>query len=39
MLEEMASEAVRMLIILFGVTIAFMIVWGALWIRACKKLK
>ena len=26
-------------IALFGVTVAFMIVWGSLWIRACKKLK
>jgi heme/copper-type cytochrome/quinol oxidase subunit 4 len=39
MLGEMSSEAVRMLIIIFVVTIAFMIVWGILWIRSCNKLK
>jgi hypothetical protein len=39
MLGEMAFKAVRMLIMLFVVTLAFMIVWGALWIRACKKLR
>ena len=36
MLEEMASEAVRMLVFIFWTTIAFAIIWGALWLRASK---
>lgn len=39
MFEEIVSEAVRMLIVLFGITIAFMIIWGALSMRAYKKVR
>ncbi len=34
MFEEIASEAVQMLILLFWISIAFIIIWGALWTRA-----
>jgi hypothetical protein len=37
MFEEMASDAVKMLIFLFWTTIAFTIIWGALWLRAHKE--
>jgi len=39
MLEEIASEAVKMLLFIFWTTIAFAIIWGALWLRAAKKSK
>jgi hypothetical protein len=39
MFEEMASEAARMLVFIFWITIAFAIIWGALWLRVCKKSK
>ncbi|MGQ9538630.1 MAG: hypothetical protein ACUVTE_03485 [Candidatus Bathycorpusculaceae bacterium] len=39
MFEEMASEAVKMLILFFWSTLAFAIIWGALWLKACKKAK
>ena len=37
MFEETASDAVQMLILLFLVTLTFLIIWGALWIRVYKK--
>jgi hypothetical protein len=39
MFEEMASEAVKMLVFIFWTTIAFAIIWGALWLRTSKKSK
>jgi len=39
MFEEMASEAVKMLLFIFWTTLAFAIIWGALWLRVCKKSK
>jgi hypothetical protein len=37
MFEEMASDAVKMLIFLFWTALAFTIIWGALWLRAHKE--
>ena len=37
MFEQIASDAVKMLILLFWVTIAFIIISGAFWIRFNKK--
>jgi len=37
MFEEIVSDAVKMLILLFWTTIAFTIIWGTLWMRAYKK--
>jgi hypothetical protein len=37
MFEEIVSDAVQMLILLFWVTIAFIIASGALWMRFNKK--
>lgn len=37
MFEEIVSDAVRMLIMVFGITIAFTIIWGALWMHTYKK--
>jgi heme/copper-type cytochrome/quinol oxidase subunit 4 len=34
MFEDIVSAAVQMLIVLFFVTLAFIIVFGALWIRS-----
>ena len=39
MFEEIASNAVQTLIFIFWITLAFVIIWGALWIRAQKKSK
>jgi hypothetical protein len=39
MFEEMASEAIKMLVFIFWTTIAFAIIWGALWLKASKKSK
>ncbi|MEM3700707.1 MAG: hypothetical protein QXL57_07585 [Candidatus Bathyarchaeia archaeon] len=39
MFEEMASSAVKMLIFLFWTTIAFAIIWGALWLKSYRKAK
>ena len=39
MFEEMASEAIKMLLFIFWTTLAFVIIWGALWLRAIKKSK
>jgi hypothetical protein len=39
MFEEVVSDAVKMLILLFWVTITFVIIWGALWARVAKKSK
>jgi len=39
MFNEIVSDAVQMLILLFWVTIAFIIIWGALWMRVYKKLE
>ena len=37
MYEQIASSAVQMLILLFLVTLAFLVIWGALWVRIYKK--
>jgi hypothetical protein len=37
MFENIVSDAVQMLILLFWVTMASVIVWGALWVRAHRK--
>lgn len=37
MFEEMASDAVKMLIFLFWTALAFAIIWGALWLRSHKR--
>ena len=37
MFEEIASGAVQMLILLFWITLAFIIIWGALWARGVSK--
>jgi len=37
MFEKIASSAVQMLILLFLVTLAFLVIWGALWVRLYKK--
>jgi hypothetical protein len=37
MFEEIAFDAVKMLILLFWVAMAFIIVSGALWMRSNKK--
>ena len=39
MFEETASDAVKMLLILFCITATFIVIWGTLWIRAYKKSK
>ncbi|MEM1551525.1 MAG: hypothetical protein QXS01_01095 [Candidatus Bathyarchaeia archaeon] len=39
MFEEMALEAVKMLLFIFWTTIAFAIIWGALWLKVSKKSK
>jgi heme/copper-type cytochrome/quinol oxidase subunit 4 len=36
MFEEIAADAVKMLMFLFFVTLAFIVVSGALWLRASK---
>jgi hypothetical protein len=36
MFEEIASDAVKMLMFLFFVTLAFIMLSGALWLRASK---
>jgi len=37
MFEEIAADAVWMLILLFWVTLAFIVIWGALWMRVYRK--
>jgi len=37
MFEEIASDAVQMLVLLFWIMLAFIIISGALWMRASKK--
>jgi hypothetical protein len=39
MFEEMAANAVQTLIFIFWATLAYVIIWGALWVRAQKKTK
>jgi hypothetical protein len=39
MFEEMASDAVKMLILFFWTTLVFAVIWGALWLKASKKAK
>jgi|GEM_PF-1125624 len=39
MFEEMASDAVKMLILFFWTTLGFAVIWGALWLKASKKAK
>ncbi len=39
MFEEMASDAVKMLIVLFWVTVASLVIWGALWVHNVKNSK
>ena len=37
MFEEIVSDAVRMLILLFWITLAFIIIWDALWAHGVSK--
>jgi hypothetical protein len=37
MFEEMASDAIKMLIFFFWVTLTFVILYGTLWMHAQKK--
>jgi hypothetical protein len=37
MFEEIVSDAVQMLILLFWITLALIIIWGALWARGVSK--
>ena len=39
MFEEMASDAVKMLIILFWIAVASIMIWGVLWVRNVKNSK
>jgi len=39
MFEQIVSNAVQMLILFFLVTLAFLVIWGALWVRVYKKTK
>jgi len=39
MFEQIVSNAVQMLILIFVATLAFLIIWGALWVRVHKKAK
>jgi len=39
MFEQIVSNAVQMLILFFLVTLAFLVFWGALWVRVYKKAK
>lgn len=37
MLQEITLDAVQMLVLLFWGMLAFIIIWGALWMRSTKK--
>jgi len=37
MFENIVSEAAQMLVVLFWVLLAFIIIWGALWMRFYRK--
>ena len=37
MFEEIEADAAKMLVLLFWVTIASVMIWGALWVRAYRK--
>jgi hypothetical protein len=37
MLEEIASSAAKILILIFWITLVLTIIWGALWLKAHKK--
>jgi len=37
MFEEIVSDAVQMLMLLFWVMLAFIIIWGAVWVRVIRK--
>jgi len=39
MFENMAVSAVQLLIIMFWAVIVFMVIWGALWLRALRHVK
>jgi hypothetical protein len=39
MFENIALGAVQMLVLLFWITLAFIMIYGALWVRAQKKAK
>jgi hypothetical protein len=39
MFDQMAFDALRMLIFFFWLTLAFVVIWGALWVRSTKKSK
>ena len=39
MFEQIISDAVQMLILIFWVTLVFIIIWGALWMHVYKKTK
>ena len=37
MFDNIISDALQMLVVLFWILLASIIVWGALWMRSCKK--
>jgi hypothetical protein len=37
MFENIATDAVQMLAVLFWIALAFVIIWGVLWMRSSKK--
>jgi heme/copper-type cytochrome/quinol oxidase subunit 4 len=39
MFEEMATSAGQLLIVIFSITLLFIVLYGALWMRAAKKAK
>ncbi|MDH5389987.1 MAG: hypothetical protein OEX10_02400 [Candidatus Bathyarchaeota archaeon] len=39
MFEEIATSAAQLLIIIFSITLFFMVVYGALWLRASRQAK
>jgi heme/copper-type cytochrome/quinol oxidase subunit 4 len=39
MFEEIATSAAQLLIIIFGTVIFFIVVYGALWLRASRQAK
>jgi len=39
MFEEIAFDAIRMLILIFLIALAFLVIWGALWVHEYKRTK
>jgi len=39
MFEEVATSAVQLLLIIFGIVLVFIVVYGALWFRASRQAK